>query len=149
MYVYILHSDIYLNYTIRLYTSYCFVFLLPCWYYMVITWLYENVLDRVYISGVASSGVARGRWGWASPGGKIGAILKILGRGKLFWGRGKILWEGGDYSENGGNRRRSEIFQTSKKKVVKNLWGNRQKKAGRCGKSRICPGRQTSYLRHW
>ena len=30
MYVYILHSDVYLNYTIRLYTSYCFVFLLPC-----------------------------------------------------------------------------------------------------------------------
>ena len=56
---------------------------------------------------------------------------------------------GGDYSENGGNRRRSEIFQTSKKKVVKNLLGNRQKKAGRCGKSRIRPGRQTSYLRHW
>ena len=53
---------------------------------MVITRLYENVLDRVYISGVASSGVARGRWGWAAPapGGKIGAILRILGRGKLF-----------------------------------------------------------------
>ena len=35
-----------------------------------------------------------------------------------------------DYSENGGNRTRSEIFQTSKKKVVKNLCGNRQKKPG-------------------
>ena len=30
MYVYILHSDVHLYYTIRLYTSYCFVFLLPC-----------------------------------------------------------------------------------------------------------------------
>ena len=61
---------------------------------MVITWLYENVLDRVYISGVASSGVARGAMAVGRPGGKIGAILKILGRGKLFWGREKILWEG-------------------------------------------------------
>ena len=51
---------------------------------MVITRLYENVLDRVYISGVASSGVARGAMGVCRPGGKIGAILKILGRGKLF-----------------------------------------------------------------
>ena len=30
MYVYILLSDVYLNYTIRLYTSYCFAFLLLC-----------------------------------------------------------------------------------------------------------------------
>ena len=32
MYVYILHSDVHfdLYYTIRLYTSQCFVFLLPC-----------------------------------------------------------------------------------------------------------------------
>ena len=51
---------------------------------MVITGLFENVLDRVYISGVASSGVARGAMGWVAPGGKIGAILKNLGRGKLF-----------------------------------------------------------------
>ena len=34
---------------------------------MVITRLYENVLDRVYISGVASSGVARGAMGVGRP----------------------------------------------------------------------------------
>ena len=129
MYVYILHSDVYLNYTIHLYTSYCFVFLLPCWYYVVITWLYENVLDRVYISGVASSGVARGAMGWAAPGGKIEAILKILGRGNYFEAGENFYGSGGDYSENGGNRRRSETFQTSKKKVVKKIWSNRQKKS--------------------
>ena len=130
MYVYILHSDVYLNYTIRLYTSYCFVILLRCWYYMITTWLYENILDRVYISGVASSGVTRGRWGWAAPGCKIGAYTKNFGGGKNYFEAGeKFYGRGGDYSENGGNRRRSEIFQTSKKKIVKNLWGNRQKKS--------------------
>ena len=30
---------------------------------------------------------------------------------------------GGDYSENGGNRRRSEIFQTSKKKGRQKFMG--------------------------
>ena len=35
---------------------------------MVITWLYENVLDCENISGVASSGVARGAMGMGRPG---------------------------------------------------------------------------------
>ena len=49
---------------------------------------------------------------------------------------------GGDYSQNGGNRRCSKNFQTSKKKVVKNFWGNSQKKPEGGGKSWIRPGRQ-------
>ena len=77
---------------------------------------------------------------WRSKGGaaKLELYLKICGGERYFeiWGK---FFMGGDYSENGGNRRQSEKFQTSKKKVVK----IRKKKPERGGKSRIRPGRQT------
>ena len=62
--------------------------------------------------------------GWASPSGKIEAILKILGRGKIILRQGKnFMGVGGDYSENGGNRRRSQTFQSSKKKGRQKFMG--------------------------
>ena len=66
--------------------------------------------------------------------------LKFWGGENYFEAGEKFYGRGGDYSENGGNRRRSEIFQTSKKKVVKNLWGNRQKKPGGAANLGSAPG---------
>ena len=53
---------------------------------------------------------------------KLELYLKFWGGKNYFEAGEKFYGRGGDYSENGGNRRRSEIFQTSKTKVVKNLW---------------------------
>ena len=70
--------------------------------------------------------------------------LKIWG-GENYFEAGENFM-GGDYSENGGNRRRSEIFQTSEKNVVKNLWGNTKKKPGGAANLGSAPdGRHSIY----
>ena len=47
---------------------------------------------------------------------------------------------GGDYSENGGNRRRSEIFQTSKKRSSKIYGAIGKKKPGGAANLGSAPG---------
>ena len=67
-----------------------------------------------------------GWWGWFAPGGKIEVIPKKLERVKVFWrGGGEILGKG--YKRAVDERK---LERDQKKKVVKKIWGIRQKSRG-------------------
>ena len=65
--------------------------------------------------------------------------LKIWG-GENYFEAGEKFYGRGDYSENGGNRRRSEIFQTSKKRSSKIYGAIGKKKPGGAANLGSAPG---------